>query len=107
MAVLGEELLPHLRVALLHARELDVDLLPFRVGLLARQHQVQVRGVQFVLPVVQPGVEGGFVDGRHGQKASRNSQNSNWLDGVAQKTSRSRRRATTSRVTPFARRLSY
>src|SRR5438876_3873732 len=65
MAVLGEELLPHLGVALLHPGELDVDVLAVGIGLLAGEHEIQVGGVELVLPVVQPGVQRGLVEGRH------------------------------------------
>jgi hypothetical protein len=43
--MLAQELLPHLRVALLNAGELDVHVLLVGVGLLAGQHEIEVGGV--------------------------------------------------------------
>src|SRR2546430_17739710 len=63
VAVVAEELVPHLYVPLLHPGELDVDILALGVRLLAGQHQVEVGGVVLVLPMVQPGVQGGSVEG--------------------------------------------
>src|SRR5436309_1436819 len=57
VAVLAQELLPHLDVALLHTGQLDVDVLALLVRLLAGQHEVEVGGVVFVLPVVEPRVQ--------------------------------------------------
>jgi len=63
-AVLAEQLLPHLDVTLLHPGQLDVDILALLVRLLAGQHQVEVGGVGFILPMVQPVMQGGAVEGR-------------------------------------------
>jgi len=63
--VLGEELFPHLDVTLFHPGQLDVHILALGVRLLAGQHQVEVGSVVFVLPVVEPGVEGFAVEGHH------------------------------------------
>src|SRR5881628_2848401 len=80
MPVLGEQLLPHLRMPLFHGSELAVDVPLVRIGLLPGQHQVQVSGVVLVLPVLEPGAERGLVDGGHGYEDSRNLQDGNWLD---------------------------
>ncbi len=60
MAVLGEELAPHLHVALLDASELDVDVLPVRIGFLTGESEVEVGRVGFILPVMEPLVDVGL-----------------------------------------------
>jgi len=65
MTVLGEELVPHLDVTLLDPGQLDVDVLPLRIELLAGQHEIEVGRIGFVLPVVQPGVQRGLVEIGH------------------------------------------
>jgi hypothetical protein len=57
MAMLGEQLGPHLHVALFDAGELDVDVLPVWIGFLSGESEVQVGGIRFVLPVMQPLVD--------------------------------------------------
>src|SRR6267142_2006674 len=54
LAMLGEQLRPHLHVALFDARELDVDLFSVRIGFLSGEREVEVGGVGFILPVMQP-----------------------------------------------------
>ena len=54
VAMLGEQLGPHLHVALFHARELDVDVLPVRIGFLSGEGEVEIGRVSFILPVMQP-----------------------------------------------------
>jgi len=54
VAVLAEQLGPHLHMALLDARELDVDVLSVRIGFLSGEGEVEVGRVRFILPVVQP-----------------------------------------------------
>src|SRR2546427_1065730 len=54
MAVLAEQLAPHLHVALLDARKLDVDVLPVRIGFLAGEGEIEVGRIGFILPVMQP-----------------------------------------------------
>ncbi len=82
-AVLAEQLLPHLDVTFLHPGQLDVDILALLVRLLAGQYQVEVGGVGFVLPMVQPGMQRGAVEG-HALEDSRNLQDGNRLDGVTE-----------------------
>ena len=41
-------------VALFNARELDVDLFAVRIGFLSGEREVEVGGVGFILPVMQP-----------------------------------------------------
>src|SRR5438876_6780011 len=57
---LGEELAPHLHVALLDASELDVDVLPVRIGFLTGESEVEVGRVGFILPVMEPLVDVGL-----------------------------------------------
>src|SRR2546427_13055786 len=54
VAMLAEQLAPHLHVALLDARELDVDVLPVRIGFLAGEGEIEVGRIGFILPVMQP-----------------------------------------------------
>jgi len=54
VAVLAEQLAPDLHVALLDACELDVDVLPVRIGFLAGEGEIEVGRVGFILPVMQP-----------------------------------------------------
>ena len=54
VAMLGQQLAPHLHVALFDARELDVDVLPVWIGFLPSKSQIEVGGVGFILPVMQP-----------------------------------------------------
>src|SRR5687767_10468102 len=54
VAVLSQQLAPHLDVPLLDAGQLDVDVFPVGIGLLAGQRQVQIGCVRFVLPMVEP-----------------------------------------------------
>ena len=63
VAVLGEELVPHLDVTLLDPGQLDVHVLPLRIELLAGQDEVEIGRIGFVLPVVQPGVKRCVVEG--------------------------------------------
>ena len=60
MAVLGEQLRPHLYVLLFHAGQLDVDVLFVGIALLTREGQVEKGGVGFVLPVMEPYVDIGL-----------------------------------------------
>ena len=59
VAVLAEELAPHLHVALFDAGELDVDVLAMRIGFLAGEGEVEEGCVGFILPMVEPGVDVG------------------------------------------------
>ena len=54
VAMLAEQLAPHLHVALFDACELDVDILPVRIGFLAGEGEIEVGRVRFILPVMQP-----------------------------------------------------
>src|SRR5213594_2889160 len=54
VAVLGEQLPPHLHVPLFHAGQLDVDVFLVGIGLLTCQREIQIRGVGFVLPMMEP-----------------------------------------------------
>jgi len=54
VAMLAEQLAPDLHVALLDACELDVDVLPVRIGFLAGEGEIEVGRVRFVLPVMEP-----------------------------------------------------
>lgn len=67
MAVLGEQLAPHLNVALFDSGQLDVDVFLVRVRFLARERQIEVGGVRLVLPMVEPFFH---VDGGRGGHAA-------------------------------------
>ncbi|PYO72604.1 MAG: hypothetical protein DMD64_10470 [Gemmatimonadetes bacterium] len=67
MAVLGEELAPHLHVALLDPGQLDVDVFPVGIRLLSSECQIEECGVSFVLPMVEPFLH---VSSRHAPRYS-------------------------------------
>jgi hypothetical protein len=67
VAVVREQLLPHLGVAALDHGELPVDLLLSGVRLLSRESDIEVGGVVLVMPVVLPLVDGAAIGRSRGR----------------------------------------